>query len=106
MAISEYGFAGLPPGTFRLEVDGSTVGTAMSATTPTIITTVLEPGESLRTADFGFAGDEALPYTGIAADRFLLAAAVLLLIGGAVLADGHRRDREWDLAIWRVGGRR
>ena len=102
----EYGFAGLPPGTFRLEVDGSTVGSAMSATTPTIITTVLEPGASMRTADFGFAGDEALPYTGIAADRFLLAAAVLLLIGGAVLADGHRRDREWDLAIWRVDGRR
>ena len=104
--LGAYGFAALPPGVYRLTVDGSSFDRAMSATTPTTFTVDLGPGMAFLTADFGFEAADELPYTGIAVDHFLLAAAVLALLGGAVLVDGHRRERRWDLAIWRIIGRR
>ena len=104
--FGHYEFATLPPGSYRLEVDSATIGAATHATTPTVMTIDLTAGNAVLTADFGFELEAALPFTGIAADQFLIAAAVLLLLGAAVLVDGHRRERRWDLAIWRVSGRR
>ena len=101
-----YEYASLPAGIYRIDVDESTLGGSMHATTDIAFTIDVGPGDAVYTADFGFEPEAALPYTGIAADHLLLAAAVLLLLGGAVLIDGHRRERSWDLAIWRIVGRR
>jgi hypothetical protein len=71
-------------------------------TTDTSFEVELDPGESYVLADFGFAVEPELPFTGLDAEHLMLAAALMLGLSGLVLADGRKRERRFDLALERI----
>jgi uncharacterized repeat protein (TIGR01451 family) len=96
-----YLFEHLPPGLFRISVDAFDVAVDVTATTDTEIELLLAAGEAYELADFGFQADE-LPLTGLDAEHLMLAAALMLGLGGLVLADGRKRERHFDIALERI----
>jgi hypothetical protein len=97
-----YLFSGLPDGLYRLEVAIDDVPLIVTPTTNTQITTLLGPGQAFVLADFGFSTEGQLPFTGLDAEHLMLAAGLLMALSGLVLADGHKRERRFQLAINRL----
>jgi LPXTG-motif cell wall-anchored protein len=94
-ADGEYLFTGLPPGTYRVEIDPNTVPEELrptfdrdgSADYVTVVTLI--GGLSILDANFGF--QEGLPVTGADLHSIMWAGIVLLLGGGALLVATRRR---------------
>ncbi len=93
-----YGFGDLPPGTYTVEVDTSTLPTGV-----TIVadpdgandgrnTVTLSAGQRIDTVDFGVATSQAgLPVTGGQAAGLLLLAGLLLALGVVTVSSTRRR---------------
>jgi uncharacterized repeat protein (TIGR01451 family)/fimbrial isopeptide formation D2 family protein/LPXTG-motif cell wall-anchored protein len=98
-ASGNYRFDGLPPATYTVEVDTSTLPTGVTIVSdPDGIndgrnTITLSAGQRIDTVDFGVASREgALPATGGEIVRMLLLAGLLLALG-AMIVSGSRRRR-------------
>ncbi|NIV91188.1 MAG: LPXTG cell wall anchor domain-containing protein [Actinobacteria bacterium] len=84
----------LPSGLFEIEVDTASAGSGLDSTTPTVVTVSLKAGDDYQDGDFGFApNDDALPHTGVDADRMAVFAAGLVLLGIVALVAAHRAGR-------------
>lgn len=98
-----YRFTDLPPGEYTLTVDTDGVAIDLDPTTPTSVDATLVGGATNLTADFGFVTDGELPFTGLAAEHLLLASALMIALGAIVFADGRKREKKFDIAVWRIG---
>ena len=94
----------LPAGLFEIEVDTATAGSGLDSTTPIVVTVSLKAGDDYQDGDFGFApNDDALPYTGMDADRMAILAVALVLIGAAAVVAAHRAGRPVRIDWRRLG---
>jgi hypothetical protein len=97
-----YVFDRLPAGVYRVVVDSEDVPLEVTPTTPTDVTTTVGAGETWVLADFGFASNGELPFTGLDAEHLVVLAALMLGLGSLVLADGRKRERRFDIALDRI----